>query len=90
MTHQRPKRRSDSEDDGGSYRATAGLDLDGLCSTEATGVKVFLDEQGIMHWPVLFLYPEYQQTDFISAFSESSSFLDHLTHVWRETPTLGH
>uniref|UniRef100_A0A8C8D3W0 Cns1/TTC4 wheel domain-containing protein n=1 Tax=Oncorhynchus tshawytscha TaxID=74940 RepID=A0A8C8D3W0_ONCTS len=84
MTHQRPKRRSDSEDDGGSCRAMAGLDLDGLCSTEATGVKVFLDEQGIMHWPVLFLYPEYQQTDFISAFSESSSFLDHLTLMFGE------
>uniref|UniRef100_A0A8C7I658 Tetratricopeptide repeat domain 4 n=1 Tax=Oncorhynchus kisutch TaxID=8019 RepID=A0A8C7I658_ONCKI len=84
MTHQRPKRRTDSEDDGGSCRAMAGLDLDGLCSTEATGVKVFLDEQGIMHWPVLFLYPEYQQTDFISAFSESSSFLDHLTLMFGE------
>uniref|UniRef100_A0A4W5PDY6 Tetratricopeptide repeat domain 4 n=1 Tax=Hucho hucho TaxID=62062 RepID=A0A4W5PDY6_9TELE len=74
MPHQRPKRRSDSEGDGGSCRAMAGLDLDGLCSMEATGVKVFLDEQGIMHWPVLFLYPEYQQTDFISAFSESSRY----------------
>ncbi|XP_029606401.1 tetratricopeptide repeat protein 4 [Salmo trutta] len=84
MPHQRPKRRSDSEDDGGSCRAMAGLELDGLCSTEATGVKVFLDEQGIMHWPVLFLYPEYQQTDFISAFSESSSFLDHLTLMFGE------
>ncbi|CDQ60867.1 unnamed protein product [Oncorhynchus mykiss] len=88
MTHQRPKRRSDSEDDGGSYRAMAGLDLDGLCSTEATGVKVFLDEQGIMHWPVLFLYPEYQQTDLISAFSESSSFLDHLTLINSHPGTL--
>ncbi|CAB1332209.1 unnamed protein product [Coregonus sp. 'balchen'] len=85
MPHQHPKRRSDSEDDdGGSCRAMARPDLDGLCSTEATGAKVFLDEQGIMHWPVLFLYPEYQQTDFISAFSESSSFLDHLTLMFGE------
>jgi hypothetical protein len=52
----------------------AGLDLDGLCSVEATGATVFLDEQGVMHWPVLFLYPEHQQTDFISAFSESSRY----------------
>lgn len=81
MPHQRPKRRSDSEDDGGSCRAMAGLELDGLCSTEATGVKVFLDEQGIMHWPVLFLYPEYQQTDFISAFSESSRYDPHFARA---------
>ncbi|XP_013978860.2 tetratricopeptide repeat protein 4 [Salmo salar] len=82
---QRPKRSSDSEDDNrGSSRAMAGLDLDGLCSVEATGAKMFLDEQGVMHWPVLFLYPEHQQTDFISAFSESSSFLDHLTLMFGE------
>ncbi|XP_055717599.1 tetratricopeptide repeat protein 4 [Salvelinus fontinalis] len=82
---QRPKRSSDSEDDNrGSSRAMAGLDLDGLCSVEATGATVFLDEQGVMHWPVLFLYPEHQQTDFISAFSESSSFLDHLTLMFGE------
>uniref|UniRef100_A0A6Q2ZCN9 Cns1/TTC4 wheel domain-containing protein n=1 Tax=Esox lucius TaxID=8010 RepID=A0A6Q2ZCN9_ESOLU len=58
--------------------------LDGLCSTEATGARVFLGEQGIIYWPVLFLYPEHQQTDFISAFSESSSFLDHLSHMFGE------
>uniref|UniRef100_A0A6Q2WUS6 Cns1/TTC4 wheel domain-containing protein n=1 Tax=Esox lucius TaxID=8010 RepID=A0A6Q2WUS6_ESOLU len=65
-------------------KALAGLDLDGLCSTEATGARVFLGEQGIIYWPVLFLYPEHQQTDFISAFSESSSFLDHLSHMFGE------
>ncbi|XP_035617895.1 tetratricopeptide repeat protein 4 isoform X3 [Oncorhynchus keta] len=82
---QRPKRSSDSDDDNrGPSRAMAGLDLDGLCSVEATGATVFLDEQGVMHWPVLFLYPEHQQTDFISAFSESSSFLDHLTLMFGE------
>lgn len=78
---QRPKRSSDSDDDNrGPSRAMAGLDLDGLCSVEATGAKVFLDEQGVMHWPVLFLYPEHQQTDFISAFSESSRY-DYLSSL---------
>ncbi|XP_031641527.1 tetratricopeptide repeat protein 4 isoform X2 [Oncorhynchus kisutch] len=82
---QRPKRSSDSDDDNrGPSRDMAGLDLDGLCSVEATGATVFLDDQGVMHWPVLFLYPEHQQTDFISAFSESSSFLDHLTLMFGE------
>ncbi|KAL1022770.1 hypothetical protein UPYG_G00032070 [Umbra pygmaea] len=79
IPRQGPKRSSDVEDDGdgGSSKAMSGLDLDGLCSAEATGAKVFLDEQGVIHWPVLFLYPEHQQTDFISAFSETSSFMDH-------------
>ncbi|KAK0133263.1 Tetratricopeptide repeat protein 4 [Merluccius polli] len=43
-----------------------------LLSQEATGAQVFLDEQGALHWPVLFLYPEHQQSDFISAFCDSS------------------
>ena len=53
----------------------AGRELDGLTSQEATGVRVSLDEQGSLQWPVLFLYPEHQQTDFISAFRESSRFV---------------
>lgn len=82
---QTSKRRSNSEDeDGGSSSAMAGLDLDDLCSQEATGARVFLDDQGSLQWPVLFLYPEHQQTDFISAFCESSSFTDHLTVMFGE------
>lgn len=48
------------------------LNLDALITQEATGARVFLDEQGLLHWPVLLLYPEHQQTDFISAFCEES------------------
>ncbi|KAG5850046.1 hypothetical protein ANANG_G00078100 [Anguilla anguilla] len=64
--------------------AVAGFDCNGLGSEEATGATVFLDEQGTLHWPVLFLYPEHQQTDFISAFSESTCFGDHLTVMFGE------
>ncbi|KAG7487735.1 hypothetical protein MATL_G00026680 [Megalops atlanticus] len=82
------KRSSDSEEDDegdcGTAAALAGMDLDGLCSQEATGSRVFLDEHGTLHWPVLFLYPEHRQTDFISAFNESSSFTDHLTVMFGE------
>lgn len=75
------KRSSDSEDeDGGPADAV----LDGLDSQEATGARVFLDEQGSLHWPVLFLYPEHQQSDFVSAFCDGSSFIDHLGVMFGE------
>lgn len=72
-------RGSDSEEDGGSTAAMAELSLDGLSSQEATGAQVYLDEQGTLHWPVLFLYPEHRQTDLISAFCENSRsvFITH-------------
>lgn len=64
---------SDSEDE--DERPSAGiaqLSLDSLTPVEVTGAQVFLDEQGSVHWPVLFLYPEHQQSDFISAFCENN------------------
>lgn len=80
-----PQRGSDSEDeDEGSSAAIAELSLDGLSSQEATGAQVFLDEQGSLHWPVFFLYPEHQQSDFISAFCESNCFIDHLAVMFGE------
>ncbi len=64
---------SDSEDeDEGSSAAISQLSLDGLSSQEVAGAQVFLDEQGSLHWPVLFLSPEHQQSDFISAFCDNN------------------
>ncbi|CAG11599.1 unnamed protein product, partial [Tetraodon nigroviridis] len=75
----RAQRGSDSEDeDEGAAPA--------LSSKEATGAQVCLDEQGSLHWPVLFLYPEHQQTDFISAFCENHCFVDHLALMFEELP----
>ncbi|RVE73534.1 hypothetical protein OJAV_G00032330 [Oryzias javanicus] len=51
---------------------------------EVTGAQVFLDEKGLLHWPVLFLYPEHQQSDFISAFCETDCFRDHLNVMFGE------
>lgn len=34
--------------------------------------KVYLDDNNQLHWPVYFLYPEYNQSDFIEDFCESS------------------
>ncbi|XP_076583342.1 tetratricopeptide repeat protein 4 [Chaetodon auriga] len=79
------QRGSDSEDeDEGSSAAISQLSLDGLSSQEVTGAQVFLDEQGSLHWPVLFLYPEHQQSDFISAFCENNCFIDHLAVMFGE------
>ncbi|MED6295050.1 hypothetical protein CHARACLAT_027429 [Characodon lateralis] len=76
-----------SEGEGDDECPSAGiaqLNLDTLSSLEVTGAQVFLDEQGTLHWPVLFVYPEHQQTDFISAFCENNSFGDHLSVMFGE------
>lgn len=80
---------SDSDDEDESSSAViAELSLDGLSSKEVTGAQVFRDEQGFLHWPVLFMYPEHQQSDFISAFCENTCFIDHLAVMFgEELPT---
>lgn len=81
----RRRRQSDSEDEDESPSAAiAELRLDGLSSKELTGAQVFQDEQGFLHWPVLFMYPEHQQSDFISAFCENTCFSDHLAVMFGE------
>nr|XP_006133542.1 tetratricopeptide repeat protein 4 isoform X1 [Pelodiscus sinensis] len=62
------------------------MSLNGLSSDSAVGTKVCLDDNGKVNWPVLFLYPEYGQTDFISAFHEDSRFIDHLLVMFAELP----
>ncbi|NXP52502.1 TTC4 protein, partial [Heliornis fulica] len=64
----------------------AEMSLDGFCSDGATGAKVHLDADGSLSWPVLFLYPEHEQTDFIEAFHENSRFIDHLMVMFAELP----
>ena len=34
-------------------------------------IKVFLDSSGVLHWPVMFVYPEFEETDLISSFNEN-------------------
>ncbi|XP_075615441.1 tetratricopeptide repeat protein 4 isoform X2 [Balearica regulorum gibbericeps] len=64
----------------------AEISLDGFHSDNATGAKVHLDADGNLSWPVLFLYPEHEQTDFIAAFHENSRFIDHLMVMFAELP----
>uniref|UniRef100_A0A8C6U9L1 Tetratricopeptide repeat domain 4 n=1 Tax=Neogobius melanostomus TaxID=47308 RepID=A0A8C6U9L1_9GOBI len=83
-----PQRGSDTdekEEDEGSSRGLSELRLDGLSSQEVTGAQVFINqEDGAIYWPVLFLYPEHQQSDFISAFCENHCFSDHLAVMFGE------
>ncbi|NWW80720.1 TTC4 protein, partial [Climacteris rufus] len=64
----------------------AEMSLDGFHSDSATGAKVHLDAEGNLNWPVLFLYPEHEQTDFTVAFHENSRFIDHLMVMFAELP----
>ncbi|XP_029474029.1 tetratricopeptide repeat protein 4 isoform X2 [Rhinatrema bivittatum] len=72
------------EEEEESSDGIAELSLDGLSSGNATAAKVHLDENNNLHWPVLFLYPEYGQTDLISAFHEGSRFIEHLMVMFAE------
>nr|XP_013817231.1 PREDICTED: tetratricopeptide repeat protein 4 [Apteryx mantelli mantelli] len=63
----------------------AEMSLDGFHSDNAMGAKVHLDADGNLNWPVLFLYPEHEQTDFIAAFHENTSAE---TDVFNNSPKL--
>ncbi|XP_042318542.1 tetratricopeptide repeat protein 4 isoform X2 [Sceloporus undulatus] len=75
-----------SEDDTEISTGLAEMSLDGLSSESALGAKVCLQEDGSLTWPVLFLYPEHGQSDFISTFHEESRFVDHLVVMFEELP----
>ncbi|XP_006005554.1 tetratricopeptide repeat protein 4 [Latimeria chalumnae] len=75
---------SEEEEEDDVPMILSNLSLGEVNSERATGAKVFLDDNGSLNWPVLFLYPEYGQTDFISAFHESARFIDHLMVMFGE------
>uniref|UniRef100_A0A2C9LA05 Cns1/TTC4 wheel domain-containing protein n=1 Tax=Biomphalaria glabrata TaxID=6526 RepID=A0A2C9LA05_BIOGL len=56
--------------------------LTALESHNPTGAKVHVDGEGKLHWPVIFFYPEYAETDFIHDFNEEHCFYDHLGHMF--------
>ncbi|CAK6441111.1 unnamed protein product [Pipistrellus nathusii] len=75
-----------SEDEDSASEGLSAL-LDGLSLENPYGTRLSIDDQGRLSWPVLFLYPEYAQSDFISAFHEDSRFIDHLIVMFGETPS---
>jgi len=48
----------------------------------ARGCRVQLNKAGELVWPVLLLYPEHQQTDFIQHFNEKHTFCEQLEVVF--------
>ncbi|XP_057847553.2 uncharacterized protein LOC131057398 [Cryptomeria japonica] len=66
------------------------LKLGKVMYKELTGVrKPRLDESGILHWPVLFLYGEVMSSDFIEDFSETDTFALHLDMLFgKDAPQL--
>ncbi|EDQ87387.1 uncharacterized protein MONBRDRAFT_33288 [Monosiga brevicollis MX1] len=49
---------------------------------ETDGKGPAVDDDGVMHWPVLLAYPEHAQTDFIESFCELDSLRPHLEHMF--------
>ncbi|XP_078573985.1 tetratricopeptide repeat protein 4-like [Branchiostoma floridae x Branchiostoma japonicum] len=72
----------DSPDSSDEEDVAESMDRLQLASLEAsfpsTGAKVCLDEKGCLVWPVMFMYPEYMETDFIQEFHEEARVVDHL------------
>ncbi|KAL5486492.1 hypothetical protein EMCRGX_G018980 [Ephydatia muelleri] len=59
---------------------TSGGGAGGLSLEEPhpSGKRVHLDKDGALVWPVLFLYPEFGQTDLVEAFVENQLFEEHV------------
>ncbi|XP_004679095.1 PREDICTED: tetratricopeptide repeat protein 4 [Condylura cristata] len=75
------------EDEDSDSEGRGELFLNGLSSENPYGARLGIDDQGRLSWPVLFLYPEHAQSDFISAFHEDSRFVDHLMVMFGEIPS---
>lgn len=60
------------EDEDSASEGLSELVLYGLSSENPCGTRLSVDDQGRLSWPVLFLYPEYAQSDLVSAFHEDS------------------
>ena len=46
--------------------------LSSLETQHPGGTRVTLDPDGVLHWPVLFVYPEFGEIDSIASFNEQS------------------
>lgn len=61
------------------------LDLENTDSQLSKGLrKVYLNENDVLVWPVLLMYPEFETTDFIEHFQENVAFEDLLQNVFSE------
>lgn len=46
------------------------------------GDVAFDEDEGILFWPVVFLYPEYEQSDFLQSCAEDTTLALNLGHVF--------
>jgi tetratricopeptide (TPR) repeat protein len=65
-------------------RTTDALTMSNLETQHPGAQRVSLDADGILHWPVMFVYPEFEELDSIAAFSEQSRFIDHVEEMFGE------
>lgn len=50
-------------------------DLVGPITDGGLDIKVSIDSTGVLCWPVVFVYPEFGETDLISSFNENDRCL---------------
>jgi len=50
--------------------------------THSSDRKIEFDSNNVIHFPVVFLYPEYSMSDFIINFEEDHTFGDHLSMMF--------
>ncbi|XP_065904201.1 tetratricopeptide repeat protein 4-like isoform X2 [Dysidea avara] len=55
-----------------------------LSPCQPAGGRVHINTNGEIVWPVLFVYPEHGQSDYIVAFNENNRFIDHLHTMFAE------
>ncbi|CAG8565812.1 5008_t:CDS:2 [Scutellospora calospora] len=61
------------------------IKMETTSNTPTSPHSVYLDaETQQLIWPVFFLYPEYKESDFIVAFNEDNTFLDHLEEIFEQ------
>ena len=58
------------------------LDMSVFESNHPGGATVVINEDGTMSWPVMFLYPEHGETDFIQSFHETATFKSHVDNMF--------
>ncbi|KAL9950832.1 hypothetical protein ACROYT_G043396 [Oculina patagonica] len=59
-------------------------DLLGPISDGGLDIKIYMDSSGVIYWPVVFVYPEFEETDLISSFNENDRISDHLFAMFED------
>lgn len=52
-------------------------------SMRRTHANPYVDEEGSIHWPVLLLYPQYNQSDYLEDVQEGATIYDILSYIFQ-------